>query len=274
MKAPTVLLLLVASSCCLASPVSRSVQTRREIPEETLDLVYDTFVTVFRTVQATYPPELLQQLAKELLATGGHFDFSDELGAQLNEKTVELRANLKYALEDIAFAAAGLDPSDEVIVGKVHDYLDYAVDVLINSIPMDVVETLVVEVLAKEGSFDFTPELEATLLAALADAKVQLRQIVDYEFELFEDLIELDDEMRALINQIIDYMADETYQAIPWKLLEDIVYEVIENEGTIELSDALNERIEETLESLRQKLREVLESLESLFFPKSLKSLF
>uniref|UniRef100_A0A182M1A9 Protein TsetseEP domain-containing protein n=1 Tax=Anopheles culicifacies TaxID=139723 RepID=A0A182M1A9_9DIPT len=268
MKAQTILLLLVASSCCIASPIPRAVQRRAEIPEETLDLVYDSFVTVFRTVQATYPPELLQEIAKELLATGGHFQFSDELNAQLNEKNVEVRANLKFALEEIAIAASGLDATDEVVISKVHDYLDYAVDVTINSLPMDVIEKLVVEVLQNEGSFDFTPELEALLSEALAAAKVELRQIIDYEFELFEDLIELDDAMRALIYQIIDYLADETYQAIPWKLLEEIVYEVIENEGVIDLSDELNERIEETLESLRQKLREVLESLETLFFPK------
>uniref|UniRef100_A0A182WHN0 Uncharacterized protein n=1 Tax=Anopheles minimus TaxID=112268 RepID=A0A182WHN0_9DIPT len=268
MKAQTVLLLLVASSYCIASPIPRSVQRRAEIPEETLDLVYDSFVTVFRTVQATYPPELLQEIAKELLATGGHFQFSDELNAKLNEKNVEVRVNLKHALEDIAIAAAGLDPSDDLVIAKVHDYLDYAVDVTVNSLPMDVIETMVVEVLQNEGSFDFTPQLEAQLVEALAAAKVELRQILDYEFELFEDLIELDDAMRALIYQMIDYLADETYQAIPWKLLEEIVYEVIENEGVIDLSDELNERIEETLESLRQKLREVLESLETLFFPK------
>uniref|UniRef100_A0A4Y0BNN9 Uncharacterized protein n=1 Tax=Anopheles funestus TaxID=62324 RepID=A0A4Y0BNN9_ANOFN len=269
MKAHTVLLLLVASSCCIASPMPRSVQRRAEIPEETLDLVYDSFVTVFRTVQATYPPELLQEIAKELLATGGHFQFSEELNAQLDAKNVEVRVNLKNALEDIAITAAGLDASDDVVIGKVHDYLDYAVDVLINSLPMDVVETMVVEVLQNEGSFDFTPELEGLLVGALAAAKVELRQIIDYEFELFEDLIELDDALRAIIYEMIDYLADETYQAIPWKLLEDIVYEVIENEGVIDLSDDLNERIEETLESLRQKLREVLESLETLFFPSS-----
>uniref|UniRef100_A0A182TCN0 Uncharacterized protein n=1 Tax=Anopheles maculatus TaxID=74869 RepID=A0A182TCN0_9DIPT len=268
MKAQTVLLLLVASSCCIASPVPRMVQRRAEIPEETLDLVYDSFVTVFRTVQATYPPELLQEIAKELLATGGRFQFSEELSAQLDEKNVEVRANLKYALEEIAITAAGLDASDDLVIAKVHDYLDYAVDVMINSLPMDIVETMIVEVLENEGSFDFSPELQALLGEALASAKVELRKVIDYEFELFEDLIELDDALRALIYQVIDYLADETYQAIPWKLLEDIVYDVIEKEGVIDLSDELNERVEETLESLRQKLREVLESLESLFFPK------
>uniref|UniRef100_A0A182NGC9 60S ribosome subunit biogenesis protein NIP7 homolog n=1 Tax=Anopheles dirus TaxID=7168 RepID=A0A182NGC9_9DIPT len=270
MKASTVLLLLVASSCCFASPIPRPAQRRAEIPEEVLDLVYESFVLVFRTVQATYPPELLQEAAKELLASGGHFQFSDGLNAQLEEKTVELRANLKHALEDIAIAAAGLDASDDVVLAKVHDYLDYAVDVMINAVPMDTVEALVVEVLQKEGSFDFTPELEAMLGEALAAAKVELRKIVDYEFELFEDLIGLDEELRVLIYQIIDYLADETYQAIPWKLLEDIVYDVIEKEGVIDLTDELNERVEETLESLRQKLREVLESLEAMFFPKKM----
>uniref|UniRef100_A0A182P860 Choline/carnitine acyltransferase domain-containing protein n=1 Tax=Anopheles epiroticus TaxID=199890 RepID=A0A182P860_9DIPT len=268
MKAPTVLLLLVASSCCMASPVPRPLQRRAEIPEETLNLVYDTFVTMFRTVQGTYPQDLLQEIATELLATGGRFQFSDELSAKLDEKNVEVRANLKYALEEIALTAAGLDGDDEVIVGKVHDYLDYAVDVMVNSVPMDVVEAMVVEVLANEGSFDFTPELETMLGEALAAAKVELRKVVDYEFELFEDLVELDDATRALIYQGIDYMADETYEAIPWKLLEDIVYEVIEKEGVIDLSDELNERIEETLESLRQKLREVLENLDNMLTPK------
>uniref|UniRef100_A0A182QCW9 Uncharacterized protein n=1 Tax=Anopheles farauti TaxID=69004 RepID=A0A182QCW9_9DIPT len=269
MKAQTVLLLLVASSCCFASPIPRPAQLRRaEIPEETLDLVYESFVTVFRTVQATYPPELLQEIAKELLATGGRFQFSEGLNAQLEEKNVEVRANLKHALEDIAIAAAGLDASDELVIGKVHDYLDYSVDLMINSVPMDIVETMVVEVLENEGSFDFTPALLARLDEAVAGAKVELRKIIDYEFELFEDLAVLDDEMRAIIYEMIDYMTDETYQAIPWKLLEDIVYDVIEKEGVIDLPDELNVRIEETLESLRQKLREVLESLETMFFPK------
>ncbi|ETN67951.1 hypothetical protein AND_000212 [Anopheles darlingi] len=267
MKLQTAVLLLVASSFCIASPIPRPLEARREIPEEILDLAFETFVTIFRTVQGTYPPELLEQLAKELLVTGGRFEFSDELSAQLDAKSVEVKSNLKHALEEIAFAAAGVDALDEETAGKVRLYLDYSVDVLINAIPLDVVEQLLVEVLQNGGSFDFTPELEATLLGALAAVKEEVRKIVDYEFEVFEELIGLDDELRALINQAIDYLADETYQAIPWKLLEDIVYEVIENEGSVELSDSLNVRVEETLESLRQKLREVLESLEEMLFP-------
>uniref|UniRef100_A0A8W7K8V1 Protein TsetseEP domain-containing protein n=1 Tax=Anopheles albimanus TaxID=7167 RepID=A0A8W7K8V1_ANOAL len=267
MKLQTAVLLLVASSLCIASPIPRPLQARHEIPEETLDLAFETFVTIFRTVQGTYPPELLEQLAKELLVTGGRFEFSDELSAQLDAKSVEVRSNLKNALEEIAFAAAGVDALDEETVGKVRIYLDYAVDVMVNSVPLDVVEQLIVEVLQNGGSFDFTPELEATLLDALSAVKGEVRKIIDYEFEVFEELVGLDDELRALIYQAIDYLTDETYQAIPWKLLEDIVYEVIENEGSVELSDSLNGRIDETLESLRQKLREVLESLEEMLFP-------
>ncbi|XP_052868785.1 uncharacterized protein LOC128274587 [Anopheles cruzii] len=272
MKAQTAILLLVASSFCVGSPIPRPNATKpqREIPQEVLDLIYESFITVFRTVETTYPPELLEQLAKELLTNGGRFTFSEELSATLEAKTVEVKHNLKYALEEFAFAVAGIDPTDEVTVGKVHDYLDYSVEVLVNSIPWDVVEKLVVEVLENEGSFEFTPELEALLAEALVNAKLELRQIVDYEFEVFEDLLDLDEEMRALIYQAIDYLAEETYQAIPWKLLEDIVYEVIENDGVIDLSDALNDRMEDTLEVLRQKLIEVLDSMEALLFPTSL----
>ncbi|KXJ72759.1 hypothetical protein RP20_CCG014411 [Aedes albopictus] len=251
------LLALVAVGNC------GSVRNRatRSVSQETLDMVFDAFVYTYRTVVENYPADLVQEVVHEVLENDGAFNFSPELRAKLDDKRVELSAKLKVVMVEIA--ANGEELPDEV-TDKLHEYFDYSVDYMLSLTPFELMEEITKEVLANGGAFDFSPKVLSMLEDTKATFKDGSKKLLDYEFEVFADLIELDDEFRQKIYTAMDYMVDRFFDAIPWDLLEDTVYFVLSNDGSIDLSDELWERIETTKDDLREQLREALDYVDEL----------
>lgn len=251
------LLALVAVANC------GTVQHRaaRAVPQETLDMVFDAFVSIYRTIVENYPADLMQEIVHEVLENDGAFNFSPELRSKLNDKRVELSDKLKVVMVDIA---SNGEPLPEEILEKLRVYFDFAVDSMLDLTPFELMEAITKEVLANGGSFSFSPEV----LAMIEDSKVVYKEgakrLLDYEFEVFEGLVDLDDELRGKIYLATDYMIDRVYDAIPWELLEDTVFYVLSNDGSVDLSTDLWDRIEATKDDLREQLREALDYIDEL----------
>lgn len=260
MKSSLVFVLaLVALSS--ASPFGFPKRVVRSVSQETLDLAFDSIVEIYRTVERTYPAELVQEIVHEILENDGAFNFTPELRAKLDEKRVELKQNLMDAQEQII---TGGEDLPEVILEKIRLYLDYSVGTLLDLTPFQLMEEITKEVLKNGGSFAFSDEILVLLEESKVAYKDGMKRLLDYEFEVFEDLIELDDDLRQKIYVAVEYMIDRTYDAIPWELLEDTVYYILENDGSVQLSEELVERIEANKDELREKLRDALDYVDDL----------
>lgn len=258
MKFIAVFLLALAAVANCGTVHHRSA---RSVSQETLDMVFESFVSIYRTIVENYPSDLVQEVVHEVLENDGAFNFSPELRSKLDDKRVELSDKLKVVMVDIATNG---QPIPEEILEKLQTYFDYAVDSMLALTPFELMEAITKEVLANGGAFTFSPEVLAMIEDTKAAYKEGSKQLLDYEFEVFEDLIELDDEFRQRIYQATDYMVDRMFESIPWELMEDTVYYVLSNDGNVDLTTDLWERIEATKDDLREQLREALDYVEEL----------